>query len=51
MSKLHEKSFPNESNEYRLARNKLLEAEINLRRQTEDNAELRRELPLGGKLK
>ena len=51
MSKFHEKSFPNESTEYREARNKLLEAEINLRRQTEEIAELRRELPLGGKLK
>src|SRR5206468_9367667 len=41
-------SFPGESSEYRAARNKLLEAEINLRRQIESVAALRRELPEGG---
>ena len=41
-------SFPNESAEYRTARNKLLEAEVALRRQLEEVAAQRRELPLGG---
>lgn len=40
--------FPGESVEYRAARDRLLEAEIGLRRQTEKVAALRRELPLGG---
>lgn len=51
MSNLHEKQFPNESKAYREARNKLLEAEISLRRQIEEVAFLRRRLPLGGKIK
>ena len=51
MNKYHDKTFPNESSEYREARNRLLEAEINLRRQTEEVADLRRNLPLGGVLK
>ena len=46
----HDKRFPNESEIYREARNELLEAEINLRRQTEAVAALRRKLPGGGKL-
>jgi predicted dithiol-disulfide oxidoreductase (DUF899 family) len=41
-------SFPNESSEYRQARNVLLDAEIALRRQTEAVAALRRESPPGG---
>jgi predicted dithiol-disulfide oxidoreductase (DUF899 family) len=41
-------SFPNESAEYRTARNALLEAEIALRRQLEAVAAQRRALPLGG---
>lgn len=41
-------SFPNESIEYREARNALLDAEIALRRQTEAVARMRRELPPGG---
>jgi predicted dithiol-disulfide oxidoreductase (DUF899 family) len=41
-------SFPNESAEYRAARDRLLEAETDLRRQTEAVAALRRELPPGG---
>ena len=49
--KYHDKRFPNESESYREARNKLLEAEINLRRQTEAVAAMRRDLPDGGKLK
>lgn len=51
MKKFHEKRFPNESDLYREARNGLLDAEINLRRQTEEVAALRRKLPLGGKVK
>jgi predicted dithiol-disulfide oxidoreductase (DUF899 family) len=41
-------AFPNESPEYREARNALLDAEIALRRQTEAVAALRRTLPPGG---
>jgi predicted dithiol-disulfide oxidoreductase (DUF899 family) len=40
--------FPNESAEYRAARDRLLEAEIDLRRRGEAVAALRRELPPGG---
>jgi predicted dithiol-disulfide oxidoreductase (DUF899 family) len=40
--------FPNESAEYRAARDRLLEAEIALRRQTEAVAAQRRALPPGG---
>jgi predicted dithiol-disulfide oxidoreductase (DUF899 family) len=40
--------FPNESAEYREARNALLDAEIALRRQTEAVAAMRRALPPGG---
>ena len=43
--------FPNETSEYRAARNQLLDAEIALRRQTENVARLRRELPLGGRVR
>ena len=45
---LHAERFPNESGAYRKARNKLLEAEIALRRNVESVASLRRKLPLGG---
>lgn len=48
---IHDKRFPNEGDEYRRARNELLEAEIELRENIEKVAELRRELPLGGKIK
>jgi predicted dithiol-disulfide oxidoreductase (DUF899 family) len=41
-------SFPNESVEYRQARNRLLEQEIELRRMTEAVAAARRALPPGG---
>ena len=51
MKTYHNKKFPNESDAYREARNNLLEAEINLRRQTEEVAAMRRKLPNGGKLK
>ena len=43
--------FPNESEEYRKARDELLRAEDALRAQTEELAGLRRKLPLGGQLK
>ena len=43
-------AFPNESAEYRAARNALLDAEIELRRQTEAVAALRRALPPGGEV-
>ncbi len=42
--------FPNESGAYRSARNRLLEAEIGLRREIERVAALRRKLPVGGAL-
>jgi predicted dithiol-disulfide oxidoreductase (DUF899 family) len=43
-------AFPNESAEYRAARNALLDAEIALRRQTEAVAAQRRALPPGGEV-
>lgn len=45
---LHDVRFPGEPEEYRRARDELLQAEIELRRQTESVAARRRELPLGG---
>lgn len=51
MKKYHDKTFPNENKSYRDARNQLLEAEINLRRQAEEVSALRRKLPNGGKVK
>src|SRR5437867_3424770 len=45
---LHTIRFPNESAAYRAARDELLDAEMALRRQTEEVAALRRQLPLGG---
>ena len=44
-------TFPNESADYRKARNALLDAEIALRRQTEAVAEMRRALPPGGEIR
>jgi len=41
-------SFPGESLEYRMARSRLLQQEVALRRATEAVAEARRELPPGG---
>ena len=41
-------TFPGESAEYRAARNRLLEQEIELRHATESVAEARRRLPPGG---
>lgn len=46
--KNHSKRFPGESSRYRTARNRLLAAEIDLRRQVEQVAKMRRKLPLGG---
>ena len=40
--------FPSETNQYRAARKKLLDAELGLRRQVEKVAALRRKLPTGG---
>lgn len=42
--------FPNESKDYRSAREKLLEAELELRKKIEDVAALRRKLPPGGEV-
>jgi predicted dithiol-disulfide oxidoreductase (DUF899 family) len=44
-------TYPNESSDYREKRNVLLQQEIKLRSDIERVAQLRRELPLGGKLK
>ena len=46
--KKNDTSFPNESNEYRQARNKLLAEEIELRRHIWRVGEMRRALPPGG---
>lgn len=43
--------FPNETPHYRAARDRLLDAETELRRQVERVARMRRKLPLGGALK
>jgi predicted dithiol-disulfide oxidoreductase (DUF899 family) len=45
---LHHERFPDETPAYRTARNKLLVAEIDLRRRVEAVAALRRKLPQGG---
>jgi predicted dithiol-disulfide oxidoreductase (DUF899 family) len=45
---LHSSKFPAETDDYRRARNSLLQSEIKLRRQIEAVAEQRRSLPLGG---
>jgi predicted dithiol-disulfide oxidoreductase (DUF899 family) len=47
---LHTVRFPGETDELRVERNELLEAEIDLRRQTEAVAAKRRSLPLGGEV-
>ncbi len=47
---LKETRFPNETARYRTARNKLLDAELALRRQSEAVAAQRRKLPLGGEV-
>jgi predicted dithiol-disulfide oxidoreductase (DUF899 family) len=48
--RLHDVRFPGEPDDYREARDELLRAEIDLRRQIEAVAAQRRELPLGGEL-
>ncbi|HTP95163.1 MAG TPA: DUF899 family protein [Burkholderiales bacterium] len=45
---LHAVRYPGESGDYRKARNRLLKAEIELRRHVEQVAALRRKLPTGG---
>jgi len=45
---LHDVRFPGESEQYREARDELLKAEVELRRQIEAVAAKRRKLPLGG---
>lgn len=47
---LHAVRFPGESDEYRAARDELLQAEIELRRHEEAVAAQRRNLPLGGEV-
>ena len=51
MGQYHDLTFPNESSDYRAARDALLTAEIELRRQAETVSSLRQALPLGGALK
>ena len=46
----HSIHFPNESASYRESRDRLLEAEIRLRKNIEEVAALRRSLPLGGEV-
>ena len=48
LSRVSDTQFPGESSEYRLARNRLLEAEVELRRAVERVAAQRRALPPGG---
>ena len=50
LAKINGVRFPNESAEYRVARDALLAEEINLRREIERVAELRRALPPGGSI-
>lgn len=47
---LHSVRFPGESEDYRSARDELLEEEMELRRQLEAVAAKRRALPLGGEV-
>ncbi len=51
MGIFHNKRFPGEGDAYRAARDALLTAEIELRKRIQTLAEIRRALPLGGKLK
>ena len=51
MSEFQEKSFPGEDKAYRDARDRLLEAELELRSRLESVAAMRRGLPPGGLLK
>jgi predicted dithiol-disulfide oxidoreductase (DUF899 family) len=49
-AKINPARFPGESSRYRTARNRLLSAEIDLRKQVERVASMRRKLPLGGQV-
>lgn len=51
MGQFHDKRYHGESDAYRAARDALLGAEIALRRQIEQVAAMRRDLPLGGKVR
>lgn len=51
MARLHERRFPGESDAYREARDRLLDAEMDLRKRVEAVAAQRRSLPAGGALK
>ena len=51
MGSLHTVRFPGESEQYRQARDELLAAEVDLRRQLEAIAAQRRSLPLGGEIR
>jgi predicted dithiol-disulfide oxidoreductase (DUF899 family) len=51
MGQFHDDRFPGESDDYRAARDDLLAAEMDLRKQIEAVAAKRRSLPLGGALK
>lgn len=51
MQPIHDIRFPNESLDYRASRDELLKAEIELRRQIENVAGMRRRLPPGGKVR
>ncbi len=51
MAEMHDKRFPGENADYRVARNALLAAEMELRRQVEAVAAMRRGLPPGGPVK
>jgi len=48
---LHAVRFPNETSAYRVARDRLLAAEMSLRRQIEQIADLRSKLPAGGEVR
>jgi predicted dithiol-disulfide oxidoreductase (DUF899 family) len=50
MGQFHDNRFPGESENYRAARDELLAAEMDLRKQVEAVAAMRRALPLGGAL-
>ncbi|NNE83545.1 MAG: DUF899 family protein, partial [Alphaproteobacteria bacterium] len=50
MGQFHDNRFPGESETYRASRDALLAAEIELRKQTEAVAAMRRDLPLGGEV-
>jgi hypothetical protein len=48
--RVHSARFPGESSRYRTARNRLLAAEVALRREVQHVARMRRKLALGGKV-